>query len=207
MILPICVISLYCNIKHLFETWKYLYKSGSSDDKCIDSQHFGTCDSHTDFKVRNVKSQSHGAGAYCGGHLAAQLVDEKLSGDNRCRPIQYSCIYLYVASWMQLRVESDVGLALLRSARETRIFCCGVCCLHDIAVIFRGTCEVYMNGLDVIHQAATADCLMCMAMSSGWKTDRSTDRSLYPQLVTCLILLELKIDIRGTCFRFSVAGK
>jgi len=32
---------------------------------------FGTCDSHTDFKV---KSQSHGAGAYCGGHLAAQLV-------------------------------------------------------------------------------------------------------------------------------------
>ena len=136
MILPICVISLYCNIKHLFETWKYLYKSGSSDDKCIDSQHFGTCDSHTDFKVRNVKSQSHGAGAYCGGHLAAQLVDEKLSGDNRCRPIQYSCIYFYVASWMQLRVDSDVGLALLRSARETRIFCCGVCCLHDIAVIF-----------------------------------------------------------------------
>jgi len=48
-----------------------LYKFGSSDDKCIDSQHFGTCDSHTDFKV---KSQSHGAGAYCGGHLAAQLV-------------------------------------------------------------------------------------------------------------------------------------
>ena len=38
---------------------------------CIDSQHNGTCDSHTDFKV---KSQSHGAGAYCGGHLAAQLV-------------------------------------------------------------------------------------------------------------------------------------
>ena len=29
------------------------------------------CDSHTDFKV---KSQSHGAGAYCGSHLAAQLV-------------------------------------------------------------------------------------------------------------------------------------
>ena len=29
------------------------------------------CDSHTDFKV---KSQGHGAGAYCGGHLAAQLV-------------------------------------------------------------------------------------------------------------------------------------
>jgi len=27
--------------------------------------------SHTDFKV---KSQSHGVGAYCGGHLAAQLV-------------------------------------------------------------------------------------------------------------------------------------
>ena len=48
-----------------------MYKSGSSDDKCIDSQHFGTCDSHTDFKV---KSQSHGAGAYCGGYLAAQLV-------------------------------------------------------------------------------------------------------------------------------------
>ena len=71
MILPICVISLYCNIKHMFETLKYLYKSGSSDDKCIDSQKFGTCDSHTDFKV---KSQSHGAGAYCGGHLAAQLV-------------------------------------------------------------------------------------------------------------------------------------
>ena len=30
-----------------------------------------TCYSHTDFKV---KSQGHGAGAYCGGHLAAQLV-------------------------------------------------------------------------------------------------------------------------------------
>ena len=30
-----------------------------------------TCDSHTDPKV---KSQGHGAGAYCGGHLAAQLV-------------------------------------------------------------------------------------------------------------------------------------
>ena len=30
-----------------------------------------TCDSHTDFKV---KSQGHGAGAYCGGHVAAQLV-------------------------------------------------------------------------------------------------------------------------------------
>ena len=30
-----------------------------------------TCDSHTDFKV---KSQCHGAMAYCGGHLAAQLV-------------------------------------------------------------------------------------------------------------------------------------
>ena len=72
MILPIYVISLYCNIKHLFETLKYLYKSGSPDDKCIDSQHFGTCDSHTDFKV---KSQSHGAGTYCGGHLAAQLVN------------------------------------------------------------------------------------------------------------------------------------
>jgi len=48
-----------------------LYKSGSPDEKCIDSQNFGTCDSHTDFKV---KSQRHGAGAYCGGHLAAQLV-------------------------------------------------------------------------------------------------------------------------------------
>ena len=69
MILPICVISLYCNIKDLFET--YLYKSESSDDKCIDSQHFGTCDSHTDFKI---KSQSNGAGTFCGGHLAAQLV-------------------------------------------------------------------------------------------------------------------------------------
>ena len=34
MILPIYVISLYCNIKHMFETWKYLYKSGSPDDKC-----------------------------------------------------------------------------------------------------------------------------------------------------------------------------
>ena len=30
---------------------------------------------HTDFKV---KSQSHGAGAYCGGHLAAQLVHHML---------------------------------------------------------------------------------------------------------------------------------
>ena len=75
MILPIYVISLYCNIKHLFETWKYLYKSGSPDDKCIDSQHFGTCDSHTDFKVKRSKVKvSHGEGAYCGGHLAAQLV-------------------------------------------------------------------------------------------------------------------------------------
>ena len=34
-----------------------------------------TCDSHADFKV---KSQGHGAGAYCGGHLAAQLVLVKL---------------------------------------------------------------------------------------------------------------------------------
>ena len=34
-----------------------------------------TCDSHTDFKV---KSQGHGAGAYCGGHLAAQLVLHKM---------------------------------------------------------------------------------------------------------------------------------
>jgi len=25
-------------------------------------------------QVQKVKSQSHGAGAYCGGHLAAQLV-------------------------------------------------------------------------------------------------------------------------------------
>jgi len=39
----------------------------------IDSQHFGTCDSHTDFKVKGQKSKSR-AGAYCGGHLAAQLV-------------------------------------------------------------------------------------------------------------------------------------
>ena len=62
MILPICVISLYCNIKHLFETWKYLYKSGSLDDKCIDSQHFGTCDSHTDFKVKRSKVKSRGGG-------------------------------------------------------------------------------------------------------------------------------------------------
>jgi len=30
-----------------------------------------TCDSHTD---STFKSQGHGAGAYCGGHLAAQLV-------------------------------------------------------------------------------------------------------------------------------------
>ena len=75
MIFPICVISLYCNIKHLFETWKYMYKSGSSDDKCIDSQHFGTCDSHTDFNVKRSKVKVTGWGAYCGGHLAAQLVD------------------------------------------------------------------------------------------------------------------------------------
>ena len=62
MILPICVISLYCNIKHLFSTWKYLHKSGSSDDKCIDSQHFGTCDSHTDFKVKRSKVKATGRG-------------------------------------------------------------------------------------------------------------------------------------------------
>ena len=62
MILPIGVISLYCNIKDLFETWKYLYKSGSSDDKCIDSQHFGTCDSHTDFKVKRSKVKVTGGG-------------------------------------------------------------------------------------------------------------------------------------------------
>ena len=60
MILSICVISLYCNTKHLFETWKYLYKSGSSDNKSIDSQHFGTCDSHTDFKVKRSKSRGGG---------------------------------------------------------------------------------------------------------------------------------------------------
>ena len=38
--------------------------------------HFGTCDSHTDFQV---KSQSHGAKAYCGGHLAAQLVKRQMT--------------------------------------------------------------------------------------------------------------------------------
>jgi len=31
-----------------------------------------TCDSHTDFEVKR-SSQGHGAEAYCGGHLAAQL--------------------------------------------------------------------------------------------------------------------------------------
>ena len=68
------MLSLYCNIKHLFETWKYLYKSGSSDDKCIDSQHFGTMRLPHRLQGQKVKSQSDGAGAYCGGHLAAQLV-------------------------------------------------------------------------------------------------------------------------------------
>ena len=32
-----------------------------------------TCDSHTDFKVKRSKVKVKG-GAYCGGHLAAQLV-------------------------------------------------------------------------------------------------------------------------------------
>jgi len=35
-----------------------------------------TCDSHTNFKV---KSQGHGAGVYCGGHLATQLVQRKMT--------------------------------------------------------------------------------------------------------------------------------
>jgi len=65
MILPIYVISVYCNIKHLFETWKYLYKSGSPDDKCIDSH---------PHRLQGQKVKSHVAGAYCVGHLAAQLV-------------------------------------------------------------------------------------------------------------------------------------
>ena len=72
MILPSCVISLYCNFKHLFETWKYLYKSGSSDDKCILAfWHMRLPHPH---QGQKIKSQSHGAGAYCGGHLAAHLV-------------------------------------------------------------------------------------------------------------------------------------
>ena len=33
-----------------------------------------TCDSHTDFKVKRSKVKVTKAGAYCGGHLAAQLV-------------------------------------------------------------------------------------------------------------------------------------
>ena len=33
-----------------------------------------TCDSHTDFKVKRSKVKVSRGGAYCGGHLAAQLV-------------------------------------------------------------------------------------------------------------------------------------
>ena len=95
MILPICVISLYCNIKDLFETRKYLYKSGSPDDKCIDSQHFGTCDSHTDFKV---KSQGHGAAAYCGEH------QESCHLANGCR---YNVIKILLNTTMLIIIQSN----------------------------------------------------------------------------------------------------
>ena len=54
----------------MFETWKYLYKSGSPDDKCIDSQHYAT---PIPYKVKRSQ-YAPGAGAYCGSHLAAQLV-------------------------------------------------------------------------------------------------------------------------------------
>ena len=43
----------------------------SSNSKTKRPRKTKLCDSHIDFKV---KSQGHGAGAYCGGHLAAQLV-------------------------------------------------------------------------------------------------------------------------------------
>jgi len=53
-----------------------LYKSGSSDHKCIDSHFSAFWHMRLPHRLQGqrVKSQSHGAGAYCGGHLAAQLV-------------------------------------------------------------------------------------------------------------------------------------
>ena len=42
-----------------------MYKYGSPDDKCIDSH---------PHRLQGQKVKSHGVGAYCGGHLAAQLV-------------------------------------------------------------------------------------------------------------------------------------
>ena len=67
MILSIYVISLYCNIKHLLKL----------ENICINLDLRMTNASmrlpHR-LQGQKVKSQSHGAGAYCGGHLAAQLV-------------------------------------------------------------------------------------------------------------------------------------
>ena len=37
-------------------------KSNIRSDKCIDFQHFGTCDSHTDFKVKRSKVKVTGRG-------------------------------------------------------------------------------------------------------------------------------------------------
>ena len=42
-----------------------MYKTGSPDDKFVDSH---------PHRLQGQKVKSHGAGAYCGGHLAAQLV-------------------------------------------------------------------------------------------------------------------------------------
>ena len=49
-----------------------------------------TCDSHTD----KVKSQGHGAGAYYGGHLAAQLVNQI-----KCQ------VCVYEMKWLNVRKE------------------------------------------------------------------------------------------------------
>ena len=38
-----------------------------------------TCDSHTDFKVKRSKVKVSRGGAYCGGHLAAQLVHHNMT--------------------------------------------------------------------------------------------------------------------------------
>ena len=58
LLLSIYVISLYCNIKHLLK----LENICINLDLRIDSQNFGTCDSHTDLKVKRSKVKVTGRG-------------------------------------------------------------------------------------------------------------------------------------------------
>ena len=62
--------------------------------------HEVTCDSHTDLEV---KSQGHGVGAYCGGHLAAQLVSSYIV------PVSLS-LFLVLCLIRQVQTSNDASL-------------------------------------------------------------------------------------------------